>query len=945
MTGNLSDVKRTEEVSIAYRNIREDNRNIPALSHKRSTYDPAHLTWTPRKRHNTRWPINPPTEHAEIMAPLQPLIKFELASDQIDETKPEQHKVQQEPQPAKKTNTSRRRTLRPSLGTILEESAETLRAPCLTPNAKTNPAFSSPVKQRSAAADRFKTPTKVAGSPMARFTLAATPETVHIDITNEQGHIRMPSPAHTEATTTRLSDTAFNTRSRVSVPSPAATDSPACTVPVFDQHADQEQAEPQHESKRRTSLHNARRSDRRSDNMVLKRIKSCMATTKTPNRRHSDITQLTKQPRAPNRRHTLEVDLGRTLDIFAQPLPETETLPPPVQTHQPDAPQEQRIALEIQWEEFQQRKPTKTTEVDLSAEIDEEVVKMYMNPDSTPQAEPAKSSAKSPRKYTPDKEIPWDDFKLFAGVKIVSPTKDTDEMVAGKGAVPDAVDIMVDEEAAHSPDSEHGEESDQDHSSTEGTDTKMDISVDISAVSDESDGICLNEPTVNVFRDTSPQDGGADETAEGIAADVDETTTIDKGTVDDDSALALLHSFVRRAQTSKQSSIQDTVSIPASAVAEKVISGSMASATPDTGSSMANVEGGTDSTSPRKPLEARDANRSPSPKKRKLGMETEGAVSILKKSGRLAKPDLDDVEPSRPKKRRKKMESDTNDIFNPEMDLSQSLTQKSRGGPGIARRSSRIATTKSSKADNAQSGFSTIPVRLPGSSSGMLSDMPTVSTAGVTTAMVQRQVEKDLATETRTNTRRNKGGAVSVTVSLVALAQQPTEQSPTRGTSGAKGPRPGGSKTVRWDAILARVQGEDAAATTSSSPEAAALSSGNDEDDEKLPSPPQMRHVGEVSPDMAGQQPTVAPVEPEQLEKKTRGTPTRRSTRSTTTASRLPMARSNAPTPAPATAAVPSTPKKSALSAPSRTVGRSAGAGGVAGRLGTPAPKRRVRRV
>lgn len=936
MTGNLSDVKSTEEVSIAYRNIREDNRNIPALSHKRSTYDPAHLTWTPRKRHNTRWPINPPTEHAEMMAPLQPLIKFELSSDQIDETKPEQHKVQQEPQQAKKTNTSRRRTLRPSLGTILEESAETLRAPCLTPNAKTNPAYSSPVKQRSAAADRFKTATKVAGSPMGKFTLAATPEAVHMEITNEQGHSRVPSPAHTEATTTRLSDTAFDSRGRVSVPSPAATDSPACTVPVFDQHADQEQAEPQHESKRRTSLHNARRSDRRSDNMVLKRIKSCMATTKTPNRRHSDITQLTEQPRAPNRRHTLEVDVGRTLDIFAQALPETEAQPPPVQNTQPDALQEQRSALEIQWEEFQQRKPTKTTEVDLSAEIDEEVVKMYMNHGSTPQAEPAKSSAKSPRKYTPGKEIPWDDFKLFAGVKIVSPTKDTDELVAEKGAVSDAVDIMVDKEAAHSPGSEHGEESDQDHFSTcEGTDANMDISVDISAVSDESDGIYLNEPTVNVFRDTSPQDGGADETA----------TTLDKDAVDDDSALALLHSFVRRAQTSKQSSTQDTVSIPGSAVADRVISGSMASATSDTGSPMANIEGSTDSTSPRKPLEARDANRSPSPKKRKLGMETEGAVSILKKSGRLAKPDLDDVEPSRPKKRRKKMESDTNDIFTPEMDFSQSLTQKSRGGLGTARRSSRIATTKSSKADNAQSGFSTIPVRLPRSSSGMLSDMPTVSTTGVTTAMVQRMVEKDLATETRTNTRRNKGGAVSVTVSLVALAQQPTEESPTRGTSVAKGPRPGGGKTVRWDAILARVQGEDVAATASSSPEAAALSSGNDEDDEKLPSPPQMRHVGEVSPDMAGQQPTVASVEPEQLEKKTRGTPTRRSTRSTTTASRLPMARSNAPTPAPAPAAVPSTPKKSALPAPSRKVGGPAGGGGVAGRLGTPAPKRRVRRV
>lgn len=935
-----------------------------------------------------------------MIADLQPLMKFELYSDQIDETvlwsqdqqqtpKPEQ-KVQEEPQQVKKTNTSRRRTLRPSLGTILEESAETLRVPCLTPNAKIGPAYSSPVKQRSAAADRFKTPTKVAGSSMSKFTLAATPEAANFEITNEQGHFRVPSPTNTE-TTAGLSDTVFDTRGRLPVSSSIATDSPAGnmapakvtgsdTVPIFDQPADQEQAEPRHESKRRISLDNARRSDRRSDTKALRRIKNWIATTNTPNRRHSDVTQLIGQSRISNRRHTLDVDVGRTPDIFAQPLPETEAQLLPAQSNQTNSLQEAKSTFDIQFEEFQQRKPAKINEIDLSAEIDEEVIEMYMNPDYTPKSK-SRDSTKPPeqssRKYTPGKEIPWDGFKLFAGVKIVSPTKDTSEIIPEKGAdgvditvseniVPDAVDIIVkEEEATYSPDSEHEEEHDENNISTETTLTEMDISIGISTVSEESDGICLNEPIVNVFHDIAPPVEDADETSEEMPAEAGETTTIeaDKDTADDDSALALLHSFVRRAQTSKQSGAQDTVPILASTIAKKRISGSMISATSDTGSPMTKVEEGTDSPSARKPLEARDANRSPSPKKRKLGMETEGDAPVLKKSGRLSKPDLEDLEPSQPRKRRKKMESDTDDIFNPDMDLSQVLTQKSRGSPGIARRSSRIATTKSSKTDNAQSGFSTIPVRLPGSS-GMLShdsDMPAVSTTGVTTAMIQRKVEKDLATETRTNTRRNKAGAVPVPVALVALAQQSAGASPTSEISAGKDSRPGGNKTVRWDAILARVQGEEEpSATVTTSPEtqeavaAVAVDSNdgkNDEDDENLPSPPQMRHVGELSPapapnarpgnpitgQLQEQQQTVAPIEPEQPKKKTKVMPTRRSTRSTTTASRLPMARSNAPAPV----AIPSTPKKSALPAPSRKVCRPAVGGGVAGRLGTPAPKRR----
>lgn len=941
-----------------------------------------------------------------MIADLQPLIKFELHPHEIEDPIFWQKDQQQTPKsfqdalhetsPVKQPNTSRRRTLRPSLGPIPEESGAASSIPFLTPNAKSSRVYTSPFKQRSAAADRLRTPTKIAGSPMSKFTLAATPEAGQFEITNEQGHFRVPSPTNTQ-TTAGLSDPRLDNHGHYSVQSSAATDSPVrrgaviettthgtapedifyTSIPIFDQPADQMQAEPEHESRRRISLNNARRSDRRSDTKVLKRARTWIASTYTPNRRHSDAAQIVAESRGNNRRHTLDVDVARNPDIFAQNLPEAETQVPQKQSIEAMAQNAQRTeksTFDTKFEEFQQkmtkRKASSMNKVDLSAEIDEEVVKLYLDPESTTKFESEKSPQplqQSPNKYTPGKEIPWDDFKLFAGVKILSPTKNTSEMISAKDAetvdamvsgttVPNTMNITVDDqETAGSPMAEDEEEGGEDDLLNEATNTGLDISIDISGISEESDGIRIEEPTVNVLDDRPFEH--VNETSMDIPAETDEVTTMeeDRETADDDSALALLHSFVRRAQNSKegkQSITQDTVPILASTAAKKRLSGSISSATSDTGSPMARVEASTNTPSPRKPLEARDANKSPSPKKRKLG-ETEDAP-LFKKSGRLVRPDLEDMEPSQPKKRRKKMESDTDDIFNPEMDLGQVLTQKSRGSSGIARRSSRIATTKSSKIDNAsQPGFSTIPVRLPGSS-GMLQDpdMPAVSTSGITSAVLQRKIEKDLATETRNNTRRNKGGSVPVPVALVALAQQPAGESPAFGISACNKTRPGGNKTVRWDVILTRVQGEEEpVVVTVASPveeqQETVVDSGNDQkaeedEDETFPSPPQMRHVGLTSksnnrpgnptPGQPHEQVAAPPPEPEKK------TPPRRSTRSATTASRLPRS----------AAGPAATPKKSPLPAPpsqvAKKVGRPAGSGGassVAGRLGTPAPKRR----
>lgn len=920
-----------------------------------------------------------------MIAYLQPLIKFELYSYQINDAahweREQQQAVEldQEMQEGleqvKQTNSSRRRTLRPSLGTIPEDSSEASTLPFLTPNPRTRTAYVSPVKRWSAPVDRFRTPTKVAGSPMSKFTLAATSEASQLETTNDRGDFRVPSPTNTEITTA-LPDADLDTHVHHQVPSPAATENTArhtattenpyhTAVPLFDQPANLAPVEPEHESKRRISLDNARRSDRRSDMKVLKRVRNWIASTHTPHRRHSDVTQILEQFRGFNRRHTLDVDVGRNPDIFAQNLPEIKFQILQEQSSQmPDhnAIQEGKTLFDMNFGK-PQRKMTKhdhftRNQVDFSADINEDVVRMDLNPEFTADVDSTEPSTElSPKKYTPRMEIPWNDSKLFAGIKPISTTNDNtgmaslqkttrEDIIVSKIAVPDAMDTTSNNEEIAEPTlfEDAGEDL-----LNKTTDTRIDISEDSSNISEDSDGECVDENIADVFDGTVQKVENAIETVGKTPAETDQVTGIEenKDTTDDDSALALLHSFVRRAQhikEGKQTTIQDSVPV-LPLIAKKRLSGSMSSATSDTGSPMARVEADANTPSSRKPLGTRDANRSPSPnKKRRLG-EADGAP-LFKKSGRLAKPDLEDIEPSQPKKRRKKMESDTEDIFNPEMDMSQVLTQKSRGN---ARRSSRIATTRSSKAENVQSGFSTIPVRLPGSS-GMLPDpgVPTVSTTGITNAVLQRKVEKDLATETRTNTRKNKGGAVPVPVALVVLAHQQQSAGDSTIELPVAKARPSSGKTVHWDAILARVQGEKeptVVATTVTSPEvqeAVDGEYGKNEEDENLPSPPQMRHVG-LSPSppatsVAGQldehaaaAPGAAPAEPEKKQLP------RRSTRSSTV-SRLP--RSGGPV-----AIV--TPKKSSLPAPSRVtkLGRSATNAGVAssvaGRLGTPAPKRR----
>lgn len=919
-----------------------------------------------------------------MIADLQPLIKFELYSDQIDDaTFSEQsqqqtlqpvQEVQEEVQQVKKTN-SRRRTIRPSLSTISEDFNETLGLPP-TPGSKAGSPYKSPTKQWSAVTDKLKTPTKVAESPLKNFTIAATPEAGKIEITNQRGDLHITSPTSAEITTDH-SEAGVNGCGDLHIPSPSATgsttyytiaagaspfkttteNSHGLEVAVFDQPADQVRQEPEHESKRCVSLNNARRSDRRSDTKVLKRVTNWITSKHTANRRHSDISSVFEKSGRSHRRHTLDVDVGRNLDIFGQsPLRTVSHTEDQAAEKENDILPEQTVeqtaqqAFDLKFEEVKQKlakrkhAPALNTKVGCDIEIDEEILKAH----ETPRYPRKWKKFESPKKSVPDIEIPWDDFKLFAGINITSATNATGNITPSSEdndrdeVIPEDTVPTATETASGAMGEVGASVSGAEDMNEQGMcDEELSVEMDTFQEIDCTDSNVVDEPTKEPL--SKVRKGGNQQ--EQDAAQIDNKADVplgdfvmideDKENAEDDSALAMLHNFVRRVQTSKEgkrSDGRDFVSILPPQITKKRRSSSMNSATSDSGSPMTRFEVAAATPSPRKPLEAKDTNKSPSPsKKRKLG-ETEDAP-LNKKSGRLTKPDLEDIEPSKPKKRRRRMESDTDDIFNPDMDLNQVLTQK---GSGVSRRSNRIAVTKSTKT----SVPSTIPVRFPGSS-GMLQDpdMPAVSTSGITNAVIQRKAEKDLATETRTNTRKNKGGAMAVPIALVVLAQQTSEDSSAGTPVPKKSIRPGGNKSVRWDTTLTRVQGEEVGEVTAVVVTEEQPVGG--EEEENLPSPPQLRSV-KLSPDRPAKQaacqldepasaPAViaVPVQPEPEKKQ----PPRRSTRSSVV-SRL-------PTRSPGSAA---TPKKSPLpDHPRIKPGRSStgAASAVAGRLGTPAPKRR----
>lgn len=1118
----------------AYKEIAQDNEAIRknARPTKRSTYDPSQLTCIPRKRHNTRWPITPPTWDAMI-AEWQPLIVFEIDISEIDEPafweqenamalqERDEEVLRQIARKRANRRSKKRRSVvqRPSLSTISEGPKEPSGVP-----AKYRPMYSAPSKRWSAAAERYftmtATPTGVTvddaegdedssessgieitnhrghfrapSSPLSSqsaTTAASNRDTQdHVEVTNERGRFRAPStPVSSESATTTASnrkrraqnehtDQRSPVRRRSSL-SPSRLTTDITAVAVFDQPTPKVHTEPEHETKRRVSLDNARRSDRPIQMTSFKKVRTWVASTFSGRRRSfaEAIDEQDVQDERPHtkRRHTLDVDVGRNPDIFGQTAgrketllsdsnalrstaPETTLTSPIVQTknraedtrtppianrtlaaqedsmsdldsefsmarngkHQEKAaqlegsttlPGKKRVGID--WNaianvddkirDLLDRKADlvfgKDTTVDKDGDGDtllsdgdeaqpfeESVLNRIMsvlesdededaemeipgNDTLSPKLNVTESSAtdpftadspvaKSPALDSPMPDSPTRDLPtaMETTVETSSNTAMTDAHVSGQlAAMPqpaeapehDAV-VTITESAAmiDTTISEELEETSQPLEASNGDSHAATIvqprAIGDTSISDEpaampqstdapdqsSDTATSNEPVPNASTTEQPTtesqsvEGGDRESGTGesmVPTAQPQTTEAQDGDSHDDSQLEVLHSFLRRAQMKSKRRESMTLS---------------------TGSPKAQVETGITLKSPRQPLGQKDINMSPSPSKKRKLKEVEEAPLNMTKTSRLVKPDLDDTMPQPlRKKRRKGGENDSPDeIFNPEMAMSQSLTQKgSSGGP---RRSKRVATTKPAEPVTP----SHIPVRLPGSFDA---DMPTVSTAG----LMQRKTEKDLATLTRTNTRRNKGAALPVPARLAGLSLPADTAadpfiSPEK-TAGLRASQRG--KSVRWDETLARFQGDDG-----SSPAAAP---------ETLIAPTPVM-VPAPAPAVVEEPTTTNPVPittpatpsasvpasaPAESEKKKALRPR---------SSRLPAAVTKTPT-GPKTASVkksttgpkaagvtktPKTPKAKAAATPSRiTPTPTRRSGAVGARLGTPAAKRR----
>lgn len=273
------------------KNIWKDNLRlrdeIARQNTKRPPFDPAQLTWVPRKRHNTKWPVNPPTEHSAFIAKLQPFIKFELHPSQIEEAilpdieessitgvpnahgtpqknVPKSPRVPEAEEPAQQLNrrqsNHRRRTLRPSLSTITEATDETSTSPLLTLTpASTRHLSLSPAKRSQWPAHTSKTPTKVAESPLKDFVMNVSPkksgmqiaesqndqaivahspadredDSNHVPLLHQADQGPVLSPSKTESTTSHAP--VFNHAGHFRAPSSIDTESTTSHTPVFNQ--------------------------------------------------------------------------------------------------------------------------------------------------------------------------------------------------------------------------------------------------------------------------------------------------------------------------------------------------------------------------------------------------------------------------------------------------------------------------------------------------------------------------------------------------------------------------------------------------------------------------------------------------------------------------------------------------------------------------------------
>lgn len=302
---------------------------------RRATYPDDRLNYVPRKRHNSRWPLQRLTNPTRMLAEMQPYMELNVPAE--PETVEPAHQIQGK-------QLMRRSTRRASSRLSLIPSEESPSKMDFSPIKPPQSRILSPVKRSPT---KLSSPRKVAESPLRKFRVSATPTKVILKPSRSSLSAQTPLKSTPLKSTPIRPASVFESDSEVT-PAHLLHLSPL----LFDQPIPETPSVPEHENRRRISLLSARRSEHRPS-FITRLLKEFERDA--PERRHSfslavqavaDATMTSRRksvdpscigsedqaarentedaqeqtaeqepaPHAPSR--TLEVDVGTNLDIF-----------------------------------------------------------------------------------------------------------------------------------------------------------------------------------------------------------------------------------------------------------------------------------------------------------------------------------------------------------------------------------------------------------------------------------------------------------------------------------------------------------------------------------------------------------------------------------------------------------------------------------------------------
>lgn len=283
-----------------------------------ATFTEDDLRWVPRKRHNSRWPIEPRADAGTLGADSRPhdASAANLVSAEAEDVA---HAADAKQMRRRSTRRLSRRVSFAPVDDLIE-----------SPVASRSPMRGSLV----ARSPRRLSMIKVSGSPRKVFTMLATPSRVVL-----AAPLGPSSPMRSPIKQLRLSPVNETQAGSSMAPEDDLPPFESDTLPLlFDQPVPDMQVEPEHETRRRVSLQNGRRSDRRSSG--IRALPAFEVAQTAPNRRHSFLHTDSRQAAAKGRRHTLGVfcvDSGEILMEVTSPATEVE--PEPMVPQEPFASQ------------------------------------------------------------------------------------------------------------------------------------------------------------------------------------------------------------------------------------------------------------------------------------------------------------------------------------------------------------------------------------------------------------------------------------------------------------------------------------------------------------------------------------------------------------------------------------------------------------------------------